>query len=484
MTQASMTGASPTSSSASGYTLRVVTDTWLKQSTAQSANLPDDQKQFVKAGSTFPIAAAQQADNNHVQITLGTDKIDQKVRVRGLSTWYAYRPAIEILKDGKVVPLEQVPTTPPRVTSPALASDYALRITSDTWLKQSTAQGSTLPANQKQLVRAGTVIPISSFKRVENNHLRVSFGLDEQGNQIFLQGRNTWYVYQPDAQILRNGTVISTDPVTNPPTPASAPTPVPAPVPNPIPKPAASAYQLKFTEDTWLKQSTAQGSALPDDQRQLIRATTTLPIAGFRSAENNHLVVTFGSDDSGNPVQFKGRNTWYVYQPAVQILKDGRVVDLGSGGSGQKQINAKGLRLLKSFEGLRLEAYIDPVGIWTIGYGTTSGVRPGMKITEAEAEAFLRRDLARFEQAVADLVAVPLNEDQFSALVSFAYNVGEGALANSTLLRLLNRGDFSGATDQFLRWNKGEGGQELYGLTRRRRAERALFLGQDYTAFL
>ncbi|PSB66784.1 muraminidase, partial [filamentous cyanobacterium CCP1] len=97
--------------------------------------------------------------------------------------------------------------------------------------------------------------------------------------------------------------------------------------------------------------------------------------------------------------------------------------------SGRRQINAKGLRLLKAFEGLRLEAYLDPVGVWTIGYGTTSGVFPGMRITEAQAEAFLRRDLARFERAVSDLITVPLNEDQYSALVSFTYNVGEGALA-------------------------------------------------------
>ncbi|NJO39832.1 MAG: lysozyme [Cyanobacteria bacterium CRU_2_1] len=148
-----------------------------------------------------------------------------------------------------------------------------------------------------------------------------------------------------------------------------------------------------------------------------------------------------------------------------------------------RRINAKGLRLLKSFEGLRLEAYLDPVGIWTIGYGTTSGIGPGMVITEAEAEAFLRRDLRRFEGAVIDLVTVPVTDDQFSALVSFTYNVGEGALAGSTLLRLLNRGDYQGAADQLLRWNQGDG-EVLPGLTRRRRAERALFLGQDHTVFL
>ncbi|MCU0523268.1 MAG: lysozyme [Elainella sp. Prado103] len=106
-----------------------------------------------------------------------------------------------------------------------------------------------------------------------------------------------------------------------------------------------------------------------------------------------------------------------------------------------------------------------------------------MVITESEAEELMKRDLRRFEQAVSDLVKVPLNSDQFSALVSFAYNVGEGALASSTLLRLLNQRDYQGAADQLLRWDKA-GSQALAGLTRRRKAERALFLGQDYTAFL
>jgi GH24 family phage-related lysozyme (muramidase) len=156
----------------------------------------------------------------------------------------------------------------------------------------------------------------------------------------------------------------------------------------------------------------------------------------------------------------------------------------GGSGSSDGKISQKGIDLVKSFEGgPYLEAYKDPVGVWTIGYGTTSGVKSGMRITKAQAEQYLREDLNQFEKAVKDNVKVALNTDQFSALVSFTYNVGEGALASSTLLRLLNQGDYKGAADQFLRWNKG-GGQELPGLTRRRNAERAMFLGQDYTAFL
>lgn len=148
-----------------------------------------------------------------------------------------------------------------------------------------------------------------------------------------------------------------------------------------------------------------------------------------------------------------------------------------------KRTNKNGLMLIKSFEGLRLRAYQDSVGIWTIGYGTTRGVRPGMTISEAEAEAFLQEDLVRFEQAINNAVKVPVNDNQFSALSCFTYNVGPGAFRSSTLLRMLNQQDIYGAADQFPRWNKA-GGRPLAGLTRRRKAERQLFLGQDFHQFL
>ena len=151
--------------------------------------------------------------------------------------------------------------------------------------------------------------------------------------------------------------------------------------------------------------------------------------------------------------------------------------------SGPKRTNSNGLKLIKSFEGLRLRAYQDAVGIWTIGYGTTRGVRPGMTISEAEAETFLQQDLTRFEQAIHGALEVPVNDNQFSALSCFTYNVGPGAFRSSTLLKLLNQQNLYGAADQFPRWNKA-GGRPLAGLTRRRKAERSLFLGQDFHKFL
>lgn len=139
-----------------------------------------------------------------------------------------------------------------------------------------------------------------------------------------------------------------------------------------------------------------------------------------------------------------------------------------------------GIELLKRFEGLELEAYQDIAGIWTIGYGHTGDdVQPGMKLTEREAEELLRRDLKPREQAVSSAVKVSLNQNEFDALVSFVYNVGAAAFRGSTALKRLNRGDRVGAADALTWWNKATVGgvlREVLGLTRRRAAERALFL--------
>ena len=139
-------------------------------------------------------------------------------------------------------------------------------------------------------------------------------------------------------------------------------------------------------------------------------------------------------------------------------------------------ISQKGISLIKSFEGLSLKAYKDSVGVTTIGYGSTGPhVSMGQTITEAQAESLLKNDLSRFEKGVSDLVTAPLNQNQFDALVSFSFNLGLGNLKSSTLLRKLNSLDYSGAAKEFERWNKA-GGKVLAGLTRRRIAERDLFL--------
>ena len=140
-----------------------------------------------------------------------------------------------------------------------------------------------------------------------------------------------------------------------------------------------------------------------------------------------------------------------------------------------RQINQAGLDLIKNFEGLRLQAYICPGGIWTIGYGHTKDVRPGQYIKQSQAEVYLRQDLERFEAAVERIVRYPLTDNQFAAVVSLTFNIGEAALARSTIAKYLNQGMLSQAALQFDRWVYA-GGKKLQGLVRRRRAEQQLFL--------
>lgn len=163
-----------------------------------------------------------------------------------------------------------------------------------------------------------------------------------------------------------------------------------------------------------------------------------------------------------------------------------------------REINQAGLDLIKSFEGIvdgdpttvNYDAYLDPIGIWTIGWGhaivvgndflrgpqnraQARALYPG-GITLEQAEALLRADLMDTCRDVESLVGVTITDNQFAALISFAFNLGVGNLKKSTLLRLVNAKDFSGAAGEFQKWNKA-GGKVLAGLTRRRAAEAALF---------
>jgi len=135
----------------------------------------------------------------------------------------------------------------------------------------------------------------------------------------------------------------------------------------------------------------------------------------------------------------------------------------------------QGLALTAQFEGLQLTAYQDPVGVWTIGYGHTGpDVVPGLTITQEQASDLLLQDVSGAVAAVNRLVTIPLTQNQFDALVDFTFNVGQGNLASSTLLRELNAGNTAGAAAQFLVWVYAKG-VELPGLVTRRQAEAALF---------
>lgn len=138
-------------------------------------------------------------------------------------------------------------------------------------------------------------------------------------------------------------------------------------------------------------------------------------------------------------------------------------------------VNQATVDLVKHFEGCYLKAYRCPAGVWTIGYGHTEGVKEGMKIARDVADDLLASDLAKFATGVEPLVTVPLNENQFGALVSFSFNVGLGAFRDSTLLRNLNKGWYEQVPAQLMRWTRA-GGRELDGLRKRRAAEGALFM--------
>ena len=134
-----------------------------------------------------------------------------------------------------------------------------------------------------------------------------------------------------------------------------------------------------------------------------------------------------------------------------------------------------GKELLKQFEGLKLKAYDDGTGVWTIGIGTIrypngQKVKAGDTCTEEQAYAYVDNDLKSFENKIHSLVKVVLTQNQYNAEVCFTYNVGVTNFANSTLLKKINLGDFKSAADEFLKWNK-DGGKVMKGLTTRREAE-------------
>jgi lysozyme len=148
------------------------------------------------------------------------------------------------------------------------------------------------------------------------------------------------------------------------------------------------------------------------------------------------------------------------------------------------KINQATIDLVKRWEGFRAKAYLCPAGIWTIGYGTTSSagvginVKPGMIITEKDADRYLRLGLDKFARQIRPSIKVPINENQFGAFLSLAYNIGPGSFRGSSALRKFNDGDIKGAADAIKLWNKATVNgkrQVLQGLVNRRNDEVVLF---------
>lgn len=137
--------------------------------------------------------------------------------------------------------------------------------------------------------------------------------------------------------------------------------------------------------------------------------------------------------------------------------------------------------IVKKWEGFRAETYFDSVGVATIGYGTTAragvGINPipGMKITRREAEKYLRRGLEKFADEIRPSITAPINDNEFSAFLSLAYNIGPGAFKRSTALGRFNMGNKRGAAEALTWFNKA-GGRTMRGLVNRRAEEKALFL--------
>ncbi len=147
------------------------------------------------------------------------------------------------------------------------------------------------------------------------------------------------------------------------------------------------------------------------------------------------------------------------------------------------KLSSLGQQFIKSFEKCRLVAYPDAVGVWTIGWGHTGGVKKGDHCTQEQADAWFTSDVTVFERAVDRLVHLPVVQHQFDALGSFAYNAGIGALSMSTLLKRLNEHNYQSAANNFELWDKGMVDGRLVsipGLTTRRRAERRIFLEGVY----
>lgn len=138
------------------------------------------------------------------------------------------------------------------------------------------------------------------------------------------------------------------------------------------------------------------------------------------------------------------------------------------------KISENGLNLIKHFEGCELQAYKCPAGVWTIGYGHIKTAHEGKVITQEQADEMLVEEMEEYEGYINRAVKVELSQNQFDAMVSWVYNLGNGNLGASTLLKVLNMGDYAGVPAQMLRWNKA-GGKVLEGLTRRRQAEADLF---------
>jgi lysozyme len=233
--------------------------------------------------------------------------------------------------------------------------------------------------------------------------------------------------------------------------------------------------KLIITVDTILKSSVRDASTLPTTEKHFANEGETFDIDAY-VLEQGHIKFTLAK--TGSFPTIAGRNTWHVFAKHAKIPSPGNIAP------SQFRPNSIAVKTIAAFEGLELKQYICPAGFSTIGYGSTrfihgEDVPAGAVITEQVATELLQRDLKEFIGSLRSLVTVPLTGKQIGALTSFVYNLGADALAESTLLRRLNGGESREAiAAEFLKWDKADG-EQLAGLTRRREAERDLWMGRE-----
>ncbi len=243
--------------------------------------------------------------------------------------------------------------------------------------------------------------------------------------------------------------------------------------------------KVTFLQDSFLKHRPVPPDQLGDYEKEPVRAGEWINIIAARpELERDNLYITLSQDPGEKFKTVDGRNSVYLVPSHTDYeVADTTDPNVRAAAATYNRISDQGLELLKAFEGCKLTAYYCAANVLTIGYGSTGKhIQEGMTITQDEADDLLHKDLKRFMHGVQELVTVPLTHDQFSALVSFAFNCGLGALEDSTLLKRVNNEEFEGVADAFNMWVKG-GNKVLQGLVRRRKSEAHLFNEGVYKSF-